>query len=160
MGSSPVLKRIGFSPVTSAEETLMLLQAALDRIGDPEDGSTFQSGLVADREYTITMHASRGWKVQRYTGTRNLQTGHIIKLTRRAIVLFYPKPKLVLILYFTFLAYSSTDLTHFFCSAISVNYSTHPDPTLVGFGAVDLFFQFFRFLNVSPTNFSRLPSST
>jgi hypothetical protein len=31
---------------------------------------------------------------------------------------------------------------------------------LVGFGAVDLFFQFFRFLNVSPTNFSRLPSST
>ena len=72
---------------------------------------------------------------------------------------FYPKPKLVLILYFTFLAYFSTDLTHFFCSVISVNYSTHPDPTLVGFGAVDLFFQFFRFLNFSPTNLSRLLAS-
>jgi hypothetical protein len=40
-----------------------------------------------------------------------------------------------------------------------VNYSTHPDPVLVGFGAVDLFFQFFRFLNVSPTNLSRLLAS-
>jgi hypothetical protein len=59
------------------------------------------------------------------------------------ITFFYLKPKLVLILYFTFLAYFSTDLTRFFCSAISVNYSTHPDPTLVGFGAVDHFFHFF-----------------
>jgi uncharacterized membrane protein YoaT (DUF817 family) len=59
------------------------------------------------------------------------------------LTFFYLKPKLVLILYFTFLAYFSTDLTRFFCSAISVNYSTHPDPTLVGFGAVDHFFHFF-----------------
>jgi len=76
---------VGFSPVTSPEETLTMLQEALDHIGNPEDGSTFTSGLKADRDYTLHMHMCRGWKVQRYTGTKNLQTGHIIKLTQRAI---------------------------------------------------------------------------
>ena len=75
---------IGFSPVTSPNETLQMLQSAIDHIGDPEDGSEYKSGLVADQDYTFNMHVRRDWKVQRHVGTKNLQTGHIIKLTKRA----------------------------------------------------------------------------
>ena len=76
---------IGFSPVTSPNESLQMLQSAIDHIGNPEDGSEYKSGLVADQEYTLNMHVRRDWKVQRHIGTKNLQTGHIIKLTKRAI---------------------------------------------------------------------------
>ena len=73
----------GLYPKKCATETCTILQNALDRVGEPDETSNFSSGLKLDEDFAKEMHRTREWKVKRHQGTKDIVTGHIIKLKAR-----------------------------------------------------------------------------